>query len=103
MRDITITVVWQDSGDADGLRPDSLTLQLYGDAENEGKYVYTGDFLKEAEYEEKGSDVWTYRFCDVPVWSAYSTNREVNYLYYYRTGRSRKAERIGIFGGLRRI
>ena len=102
VRDITITVVWQDSGDADGLRPDSLTLQLYGDAENEGKYVYTGDFLKEAEYEERGSDVWTYRFCDVPVWSAYSTNREVNYLYYIEQEEAEKLRESGFsadYGG----
>lgn len=95
VRDIVITAVWLDGSDADGLRPDSLTLQLYSDDESEGRYVYTGDFLKESEREAQGSDVWTYRFEDVPVWSTYRTDREVNYLYYIEQKEAEKLREAG--------
>ena len=56
--DVTVSKVWDDSDDADGLRPDSVTVELYADGEAIGLTVELS--------EENG---WSASFEDLPAYS----------------------------------
>lgn len=56
-RDISVTKVWEDGNDQDGLRPESITVSLYADAEDTGKDLvltednnWTGSFENLRKY-----------------------------------------------------
>ncbi len=82
VRDLDVTVVWMDEQDADGKRPEDLLLQLYSDNISSGKYTFVNELEQKSVSERGGQSVWIYRFEDIPVWSNYNTDREVDYLYY---------------------
>ena len=57
--EILVTKEWLDEGDARGLRPGSIRLQLYADGQPVGQEVVV----------QAGTDQqWTYRFTDLPVY-----------------------------------
>lgn len=57
--DIVVTKIWDDKGDQDGKRPDSITVQLYANGEAVGEPVeMTGD-----------NDEWTYTFEELAVYA----------------------------------
>jgi len=52
---VTVTKNWNDSRDKDGIRPDSIRVQLYADGEKEGKAI-----------ELKAGSEWTYTWSGLP-------------------------------------
>ena len=59
---VTVTKNWNDSRDKDGIRPDSIRVQLYADGEKEGKAI-----------ELKAGSEWTY------TWYLATQNRMCSY------------------------
>ncbi len=58
LADYAATKVWNDSDDADGIRPDSVTVQLYADGEAYGDPVTLS-----------ADNDWTYSWDRLPMWS----------------------------------
>jgi pilin isopeptide linkage protein len=56
---VSATKVWDDGSDQDGLRPDSVTVQLYADGEASGDAVELND-----------SNSWTHTWSDLDVYSS---------------------------------
>ncbi len=54
----TVTKVWQDAGDQDGIRPDSITVQLLADGTAYGEAV---------TIPAAAGDTWTYTWNNLPV------------------------------------
>ena len=63
--EITVTKAWEDDDNRDGLRPDSVTVQLYADGEEVGEPV-----------EVTAEEDWAYTFEDLPV---YADGEEIEY------------------------
>ncbi|MBQ6518830.1 MAG: Cna B-type domain-containing protein [Anaerolineaceae bacterium] len=59
LRNINISKVWDDRGDQDGIRPDSICVILHGDTND---YMYT---LSDADSSD--DNTWAYTFQDVHV------------------------------------
>lgn len=63
--EVSVTKVWSDAGDYDGVRPDSITVTLTG---SDGK-TYTADLTKDNN--------WEYTFTDLPVY--WNEGTEIEY------------------------
>ncbi len=73
--DMPILVRWHDQRDNDGVRPDSLTLELYADSvKTDTAIALTG--LHDAE-------TWRNSFLRVPVWSDAQMDREIVYTWAF--------------------
>lgn len=80
VKDITVSVIWRDNTNDDGVRPDNLTLMLYAD----GRRVAADNLRLWAEDEENDKmriNTWTYTFANHPVWSSVDTTRQLDYTY----------------------
>ena len=64
---INVTKVWDDDDNSAGTRPDSISVQLYGNNETIGKAVVLDD-----------ANNWTYAFKDLPVYYLYNMSFELN-------------------------
>ena len=64
---INVTKVWDDNDNSQGTRPDSISVQLYGNNETIGKAVVLDD-----------ANNWTYAFKDLPVYYLYNMSFELN-------------------------
>ena len=56
--DVTVSKIWDDEDDADGIRPGSVTVELYADGEATGKTVTLSE-----------ENDWTATFTDLPAYS----------------------------------
>ena len=65
--DITITKTWIDDNNRDGIRPDSIELELYAYCEN--KILHT--------YKQTMNDSWSYTFTNLPV---YANGSKIKYI-----------------------
>ena len=70
--DIPVTKVWKDGGNADGLRPDSITVALYADGvEVRRETVTAGNIIQEFWKALTGQgDIWSYTFTGLPEYDA---------------------------------
>ena len=66
--DISGTKIWQDKGNQDGKRPDSIKLHLYADEM---------EVTSKAPIINKDGNEWSYRFTDLPKYNKHGT--EINY------------------------
>lgn len=64
---INVTKVWDDNDNSQGTRPDSISVQLYGNNETIGKAVVL----------DEGNN-WTYAFKDLPVYYLYNMSFKLN-------------------------
>ena len=64
---INVTKVWDDDDNSAGTRPDSISVQLYGNNETIGKAVVLDN-----------SNNWTYAFKDLPVYYLYNMSFKLN-------------------------
>ena len=64
---INVTKVWDDNDNSQGTRPDSISVQLYGNNETIGKAVVLDD-----------ANNWTYAFKDLPVYYLYNMSFKLN-------------------------
>ena len=67
----TVTKIWEDNGDAAGIRPDSITVILYADGiEIERHTLSAGNLLQKLIQTLSGdtADSWSYTFEDLPVY-----------------------------------
>ena len=64
---INVTKVWDDDDNSQGTRPDSISVQLYGNNEAIGKAVVLDD-----------ANNWTYAFKDLPVYYLYNMSFKLN-------------------------
>ena len=64
---INVTKVWDDDDNSAGTRPDSISVQLYGNNETIGKAVVLDD-----------ANNWTYAFKDLPVYYLYNMSFKLN-------------------------
>ena len=64
---INVTKVWDDDDNSAGTRPDSISVQLYGNNETIGKAVVL----------DEGNN-WTYAFKDLPVYYLYNMSFKLN-------------------------
>lgn len=64
---INVTKVWDDDDNSAGTRPDSISVQLYGNNETIGKAVVLDD-----------ANNWTYSFKDLPVYYLYNMSFKLN-------------------------
>lgn len=73
--DIPILVRWHDQQDNDGVRPEALTLELFGDSvKTDTSIPLTGDHTAEA---------WRNNFRQIPVWSDAQMDREIVYTWAF--------------------
>lgn len=73
--DIPILVRWHDQNDNDGVRPEVLTLELFGDSvKTDTSIPLTGDHTAEA---------WRNSFRQIPVWSEAQMNLEIAYTWAF--------------------
>lgn len=73
--DIPILVRWHDQRDNDGVRPEVLTLELFGDSvKTDTSIPLTGDHTAEA---------WRNSFRQIPVWSDAQMDREIVYTWAF--------------------
>ena len=63
--DVTVTNVWDDAEDEDGLRPETVAVRLYADGAAVGEDVVLGE-----------NGIWSFTWNSVPV---YSAGKEINY------------------------
>ena len=63
--EVSVTKVWDDEDDADGIRPSFVNVQLYADGEEEGSVV--------SLTEDNG---WTYTWTDLP---SYASGKAITY------------------------
>ncbi len=63
--DITVTKVWDDSDDQDGIRPDSVIVSLFSNG-SEVKSVTITPGKENVDVSDDGN-AWTYTFTDMPV------------------------------------
>ena len=66
-KDVTVSKVWDDGSDRDGIRPDNVTFVLYADGESIEEITFRGS-----------GNVWYYTFHDLPVHSV-ETGEEIVY------------------------
>lgn len=64
---INVTKVWDDDDNSQGTRPDSISVQLYGNNETIGNAVVLDN-----------SNNWTYAFKDLPVYYLYNMSFKLN-------------------------
>lgn len=73
--DIPILVRWHDQRDNDGVRPEVLTLELFGDSvKTDTSIPLTGDHTAET---------WRNSFRQIPVWSDAQMDREIVYSWAF--------------------
>lgn len=73
--DIPILVRWHDQRDNDGVRPETLTLELFGDSvKTDTSIPLTGDHTAET---------WRNSFRQLPVWSEAQMDREIVYTWAF--------------------
>lgn len=73
--DIPILVRWNDQQDNDGVRPETLTLELFGDSvKTDTSIPLTGDHTAET---------WRNSFRQLPVWSEAQMDREIVYTWAF--------------------
>lgn len=73
--DITVLVRWHDQRDNDGVRPEALTLELFGDSvKTDTSISLTGDHTAET---------WRNSFRQIPVWSDAQMDREIVYTWAF--------------------
>ena len=64
--DLEVTKVWEDFDNANGIRPDSVSVTLTGKDGNETVYTDTKPISKP---EGNTTNTWTYKFLDVPTYA----------------------------------
>lgn len=73
--DIPILVRWHDQRDNDGVRPETLTLELFGDSvKTDTAISLTG---------AHNAETWRGNFRQIPVWSSTQMDREIVYTWAF--------------------
>ena len=100
---VQVTKAWQDAGDQDGIRPDSITVKLLADGVDTGKTLtlkaaegWTGTFTSLDEYKDGKAIVYSVE--EVPVGNGYTTAITGDASAGYILTNSRTPEKISISG-----
>jgi len=74
VKDIPVTVHWDDDSDRDGLRPESVIVQLYADGQKVDGLEYAHVLSGNNE-----TNVWNYTFEDLPMYRDGDSGEEILY------------------------